>query len=152
MKILDADELNVYKKLKFKSWYDTSNIVAIGYSRNKASSILKRLTAKGVLSTGKGKRGRIIYQVNIPYPDDPRTLGSLSGTFTLEELSDLKAHFIQPEIDAIDIIRRIELYWDSKVENITLVYYPKYICGLRTEDGSERTDIIDGVNGILNEI
>jgi len=152
LKNLSDEEVKIYKLLRDKSRYDTNSIVGFGFSRNKARSILSRLKAKGVVDTSRGKRGKILYKVRIPFPVDPRNLGSISDSFHLEELSDSSMEFIEPNLGPSDVIKRIESYWNSKVENISVVYYPRFICGLKTQDGSKRYDVIDGVSGELREV
>jgi hypothetical protein len=72
-------------------------------------------------------------------------------TLDIQEIPKTDATFASPQIEASDMIKRIELYWNTKVSNISIVYYPRFICTLTTQDGSKRTDIIDGITGELRE-
>jgi hypothetical protein len=88
----------------------------------------------------------------IPFPKDPRVLRSISDALEIQEISKTDAEFIAPKIEASDIIKRIEFYWNAKVNNISVVYYPYYVCNLKTEDGSQRIDMINAIKGNLIEL
>ena len=69
----------------------------------------------------------------------------------IQEISKTDATFASPQIEASDIIKRIELYWNAKVNSISVLYYPRFICTLTTQDGSRRIDTIDAITWKLRE-
>lgn len=152
LKALSEEEINVFKSMKKKAWYDIHSISGLGYSPYKARKILSGLLAKGALESGKGRRGTTLYRPRTLFPHDPRTLRSISDVLKTQEISKADAQFITPEKDASDVIRRIELYWNATVNNITMLYYPYFICNLITQDGFKRIDMIDAISGKLTEI
>ena len=86
------------------------------------------------------------------FPSDPRLLRSISDALNVHEIPKKEATFISPTIEASDIIKRIESYWHAKVNNLSVLYYPYYVCNLVTQDGSQRTDMIDAVSRKLREL
>jgi hypothetical protein len=88
----------------------------------------------------------------ILFPSDPRLLGNISNVFKIEEISKDEAKFSAPKMEASDVIKRIELYWNAKVNKIIILNYPYFVCRLITQDGSQRFDIVDAVSGKLREI
>ncbi len=86
------------------------------------------------------------------FPKDPRILRSISDALAVEEISKTEATFNSPKIEASDIIKRIEIYWNAKVNNVSISYYPFYVSNLVTHDGSHRTDLIDAISGKVWEL
>lgn len=152
LRILNEEEIKVFKSMKKKTWSDVHEVIGLGYSEGRARKILSGLTTKGVLETGQGRRGITIYRPRTLFPHDPRALRSISDVLRTQEISKIDVQFITPKIEASDVIKRIELYWNATVNKITLLYYPYFICNLTTQEGSQRMDMIDAINGKLIEI
>lgn len=151
LKNLSEEEVKVFRLMRGKQRYNMHGIVGLGFSEGKAKKILSGLVAKGALESHRGERGTIIYQTRTTFPSDPRLLKSISDVLDTQEIPKT-AEFTAPRIDASDVIKRIELYWNGKVNNIAVLYYPFYVCNLITEDGSQRIDIIDAISGRLKEL
>ncbi|MCJ7632559.1 restriction endonuclease [Candidatus Bathyarchaeota archaeon] len=152
LKRLNEDEIKVFRSMMGGAWYSSHNIVGQGFSEGKARKILSGLANAGAVESGKGARGVAIYRSKIPFPIDPRVLRSISDVFQMEDVSEADAKFISPVIKASDIIKRIESYWNAKVNNISVSYYPYYVINLKTQDGSQRTDMINAIRGNLMEL
>lgn len=152
LKHLEEEEIQVLKSMKEDKWYSSKNIAGIGISEGKARKIGSRLATVGAVKTGKGNRGVTIYQPTIAFPTDPRILKPISQASTVVEISKTEGAFASPSIEASDIVKRIEAYWRAKVNNISVLYYPFYVSKLSTQDGSQRTDLIDAVSGKLREV
>jgi len=135
-----------------REWYDARSIIGLGFSDGKARKILSGLVNAGAVKTGTGKRGVTLYKPGVPFPNDPRLLRSISDVLNVQEISKADATFIPPEMEASDIIKRTEFYWNAEVNNVSVLYYPYYVCNLITQDGSQRTDIIDAISGKLREL
>jgi hypothetical protein len=133
-------------------WYDARSIIGLGFSDGKARKILSGLANADAVKIGTGKRGVTLYKPKIAFPNDPRLLRSISDVLNIQEISKTEATFISPKIEASDIMKRIELYWNAAVNNISVLYYPYYVCNLVTHDGSQRTDMIDAISGKLREL
>ena len=86
------------------------------------------------------------------FPHDFRLLRSISDVLKMQEISKIFAQLIPPKIEASDILKRVELYWNAKSNFVNLIYYPYYVADLITQDGSRRIDIIDALNGKLKEL
>jgi len=152
LRFLNEDEIRVFRSMKAE-WYNAQSVVGLGFSEGKARKILSGLATSGSVEARRGYRGVIEYRPKIRlFPNDPRGLRSISDVLKMQEISKTDAIFISPEIEASDIIKRIELYWSAKVNNISVLYYPYYVCNLITQDGSQRTDMIDAIRGKLIEL
>jgi hypothetical protein len=127
-------------------------VVGAGFSEGKARKILNRLVNVGAVMSRRGYRGVLEYKPKIPFPKDPRVLRSISDALQIHEISKTDSEFVAPKIGAGDIIKRVEFYWGAKANNISLVYYPYYLCNLKTTDGSRRIDMINAVKGNLIEL
>jgi len=148
LKLLNEDEIRVFKSMKEREWYGTQNVVGLGFSEGKARKILSGLATRGaVVGTSRGG-----YRPKVPFPNDPRLLRSISDVLEIQEISKTDANFVSPEVEASDVIKRIEFYWSAKVNNVSVLYYPYYVCNLITQDGSQRTDMIDAIRGKLIEL
>jgi hypothetical protein len=152
LKSLNEDEIKVFKSMQEAAWYSMHSVVGAGFSEGKARKILNRLVSVGAVVSRRGNRGVLEYRPMIPFPKDPRVLRSISDALEIQEISKTDAEFIAPKIEASDIIKRIEFYWNAKVNNISVVYYPYYVCNLKTEDGSQRIDMINAIKGNLIEL
>jgi len=152
LKSLNDDEIRVFRSMNEGEWYASKSIVGLGLSDGKARKILSGLANAGAVKTGTGNRGATMYKPKIVFPNDPRLLRSISDVLSVQEISKTEATFISPKIEASDVIKRIEVYWAAKVDNIVVLYYPYYVCNLVTQDGSQRTDMIDALSGKLTEL
>jgi hypothetical protein len=152
LKHLNEDEIRVFRSMNEGGWYDARSIVGLGFSDGKARKILSGLANAGAVKTGTGKRGVTLYKPKVSFPNDPRLLRSISDVLNIQEIPKTEATFISPKIEASDIIKRIEFYWNAEVNNISVLYYPYYVCILITQDGSQRTDMIDAISGKLREL
>ena len=150
LKKLDGDEIRIFKSMG-DGGYDFRSFAGLGFSDGKVKKILNGLVTKGALKSSRGSRGVIIYRAKTVFPSDPRQLRSISSILKTEEISRRTAEFATPRIESSDIYRRIESYWGAKVDNLSVLYYPYYICKLKTADGSSRLDTIDAMNGRLRE-
>lgn len=149
---LNEDEIRVFRSMNEGEWYNARSIIGLGFSDGKARKILSGLANAGAVKTSTGKRGVTLYKPKVAFPNDPRLLGSISKVFNIQEISKTEVTFISPEIEASDIIKRIELFWNAEVNNVSVVYYPYYVCNLVTQDGSQRIDVIDAISGKLSEL
>ena len=152
LKKLGEDEIRVFKTMKEDGWYSSKDIAGLGFSEGKARKILSALANVGATKTGTGNRGVTIYKPLVAFPNDPRLLSSISDTLSVQEIPKTESTFISPVIEASDIIKRMEFYWNAKVNNVSILYYPYYVCNLVTHDGSRRTDLIDAISGKLKEL
>jgi type III secretion system FlhB-like substrate exporter len=152
LKRLNEDEIRVFRSMNEGGWYDARSIIGLGFSDGKARKILSGLANADAVKIGTGKRGVTLYKPKIAFPNDPRLLRSISDVLNIQEISKTEATFISPKIEASDIMKRIELYWNAAVNNISVLYYPYYVCNLVTHDGSQRTDMIDAISGKLREL
>jgi hypothetical protein len=152
LKHLNEDEIRVLKSMKEGGWYGSKSVTGLGFSEGKARKILSGLATVGAVKIGRGNRGVTIYQPQVAFPSDPRILRSISDALNVQEIPKTEATFISPKIEAIDIIKRIECYWNAKVNNVSVLFYPYYICNLATQDGSQRTDRIDAISRKLKEL
>ena len=153
LKALNEDEIKLIKAMKPKGEYTVQNIAGgLGISEGKAKKTLSGLVSKGALESRRGDRGVLFYRHKTPFPWDPRLLRSFSDNLKLKEIERADTKFVSPKIEAGDIIKRIELYWNAKVNEINLLYYPYYICNLITSDGSQRMNIVDAITGKLREL
>jgi hypothetical protein len=152
LKLLTEEEIDVLKCMKEGVWHSSKSISGIGISEGKARKILNRLANVGAVKTGTGSRGVTIYKPVVAFPDDPRLLKTISEGLTLQEIPRSEGTFISPMIEASDIIKQIEVYWNAKVTNVSIVFYPFYIGNLVTQDGSKRIDMVDAISGRLREV
>ena len=152
LKVLNEDEIRVFRAMKERIEYNLQSVVGLGFSEGKSKKILSGLVTKNALETSRGERGITIYRPKTLFPHDPRLLRSISDVLKMQEISKFDAEFIPAKIEASDIIKRIEFYWNAKVNKITVLYYPYYVCNLTTQDGSQRIDTIDAVSGKLKEL
>lgn len=152
LRFLNEDEIRVFRSMKERAWYNARNVVGLGFSEGKARKILSGLATNGAVESGQGYRGITVYRPKVPFPNDPRLLRSISDVLKTQEIPKTDAKFVSPEIEASDIIKRIEFYWGAKVNKISVLYYPYYVCSLITQDGSQRTDMIDALRGKLIEL
>jgi hypothetical protein len=152
LKLLNEDEIRVLRIMKEGAWYIAQGLVGLGFSEGKARKILSGLATSGAVESRRGYRGVTEYRPKVLFPNDPRLLRSISDVLKIQEISKTDAKFVSPEIEASDIIKRIELYWSAKVNNMSVLYYPYYVCNLITQDGSQRTDMIDAIRGKLIEL
>jgi hypothetical protein len=152
LKSLNEEEIVIFKSINKKGNYEARNFLHLGYSEGKIRKILHSLVSKGALTTSRGKKGLTLFQSKILFPQDLRLLKSISAVLKMQELSKTDAEFISPKIEASDILKRVEFYWDAKGKTIDLLYYPYYVVDLITQDSSKRVDIIDAINGTLKEI
>ena len=152
LKRLNEDEIKVFRSMHEGAWYNMHSLVGAGFSEGKARKILSGLVNAGAVVSRRGYRGVMEYRPKVSFPRDPRFLSSISNFLKIQEVSRTDAKFVPPRIEANDIIKRIEFYWNAKVNNLSVLYYPYYVCYLKTEDGSQRTDIIDAIRGIQIEL
>lgn len=152
LKHLEEEEIRVLRIMKEGGWYSARSVAGIGISEGKARKILSRLSAVGAVKAGSGNRGATIYQPLNAFPTDPRILGSISNKLPMQEISKTEATLNSPAIDASDIVKRIECYWNAQAKKVSVLYYPFYVCSLITQDGSKRKDLIDSVSGKLREL
>jgi hypothetical protein len=151
LKHLNEEEIHAFRAMG-ESWYSFHSLTGIGFSDGKAKKIINRLAAVGAVELQRGYKGVLQCKPKTPFPRDPRTLKSISNSFKIEEIPATSAEFSSPKIEASDIIKRVESYWNGKVKGISVVYYPYYVCSLRTADGSQRMDMIDALNGSVGEV
>lgn len=152
LKQLGEDEIRVYKSMNDKEWYSSKSVTGLGFSEGKARKILSGLASAGAVKTAIGNRGATVYQPQVVFPADPRILRSISDALTVQEVSKREAAFISPKIEASDIMKRLEFYWNANVNKLSVLYYPYYVCNLVAEDGSQRTDMVDAISGKLKEL
>lgn len=152
LKRLSEEEIKVFKVMQEKSWYSSKDISGVGFSEGKSRKILSTLANVGAVKTGTGNRGVTIYQPLAEFPNDPRILKSISESMNVQEMSTKDATFVSPTIEASDVMKRLECYWNGKVNKLSMLYFPYYVCNLTTQDGSKRTDMIDAVSGKLNVV
>ena len=146
---INEDEINVLKA--FRSFRAT-DLTGLGYSTGKARRIASGLVAKGVATKSRGKRGTLIYQIQVPFPRDPRLLKSISDVHATREGVEAKATFQTPAQDASAVIKALESYWTgATVKNLTTIYYPYFVYVLLAEDGSKRVEVLDAITGSLNK-
>jgi Holliday junction resolvase len=151
LKILNEDEVKAFKEMQTE-WYTIHSLVGIGFSEGKAKKILNRLATVGAVEFRRGYKGILEYKPKVLFPKDPRILKSISDTLTMQEIASSVAEFTTPTIEASDVIKRIESYWNAKVNNMSVIYYPYYTCSLKTADGSQRIDMIDALHGRVEEV
>lgn len=152
LKLLNEDEVRVFRVMMEGAWYRAQSVVGLGFSEGKARKILSGLATSGAVESRRGYRGVTEYRPKAPFPNDLRLLRSISDVLKMQEISKTDAKFVSPEIEASDVIKRIELYWSAKVNNISVLYYPYYVCNLLTQDDSQRIDMIDAISGKLREL
>jgi Holliday junction resolvase len=152
LKYLSEDEIKIFKAMQEAAWYSIHSVVGAGFSEGKARKILNRLVNVGAIVSRRGYRSVLEYKPQMPFPKDPRVLRSISDALQIQEISKTDSVFVAPKIGAGDIIKRVEVYWGAKTNNIVLVYYPYYLCNLKTADASRRIDMINAVKGNLVEL
>jgi hypothetical protein len=151
LKRLSEEDIRVFKIMQEKKWYSSKDLSGLGISEGKTRKILSILANVGAVKTAIGNRGVTIYQPLVEFPNDPRLLKSISDSLKVQEVSTKDATFISPSMEASDVMKRLECYWNGKVNNLSILYFPCYICTLTTQDGSKRTDVIDATSGKLIE-
>jgi hypothetical protein len=146
---LDEDEIRVLRSYRS---YSIADLMALGYSEGRAKKITNSLMGKGLVKAYKPKQGPMVYSVQVPFPLDPRLLSSVSGAgMSLGEITTEGVRRF-PLIEASSVVRALESYWmHASVKKIRVVYYPYYVYTLTAEDGSRRTEFLDGRTGKLNE-
>lgn len=151
LKHLNEDEINALRGME-EGWYSVHSLVGGGFSEGKAKKILNRLATVGAVELRRGYKGVLECKPKVLFPKDPRTLRSISDALQIQEIPATGAEFIPPKIEASDMLKRIESYWNCKVNHISVTYYPYYVCSLKTADGSQRTDMVDALNGSVGEL
>ena len=152
LKNLNEDEIKVFKSMQEVAWYSMHSVVGAGFSEGKARKILNRLVSVGAVVSQRGSRGVLEYKPKVLFPKDPRVIKSISDSSQIQEIPKTPSEFIAPKIEASDVIKRVEFYWNAKVNSISVLYYPYYLCTLKTEDGSQRIDMINAVKGNMIEL
>ncbi|MBI3860084.1 MAG: restriction endonuclease [Thaumarchaeota archaeon] len=145
---LEEDEIGIMRTVGL-DWFDISRVIGLGYSEGKAGKLLKGLVGKGVVERRATRP--IAYKVRVQFPDKPHTL------FPISEMGSTQATgegvILSPLLEPSSVIRALESYWAKvNVKGITSLHYPYYVYVLRSEDGSRRVEVIDGISGSLNEV
>lgn len=146
---LDEDEIEI---LRSHDKYSMADLIALGYSEGKAKKITSSLMGKGLVKAYKPKQGPMEYNVLVSFPFDPRLLGSISSAKIV--LGNVTPDGVRqsPIIQASLVVKALESYWlHASVKKVKIVYYPFYVYTLIADDGSKRTEYLDGRIGKLNE-
>jgi hypothetical protein len=123
LKSLNEEEVVIFKSFKGKGFFEVRDFLHLGFSEGKIRKTLHSLASKDALKVSKGRRGVTLFQPKIMFPHDFRLLRSISDVLKMRETSKTSANFVSPKIEASDILKRIELYWDAKSNSVDLLYY-----------------------------
>lgn len=144
---LEADEIKITRAVGF-DWFDVSKIIGLGYTEGKAARLLKGLVGKGVIERKDVRPAA--YRVKVQFPSRPDWLRPISQLESTRGKSE--GVVLSPKVEPSSVIRALESYWSKvSVKGITTLRYPYYVYVLKSQDGSRRVEIVDGISGSLNE-
>ena len=131
----------------FKDGFEMKDVLGLGGSEAKTKRMVNGLVTRGILNATSSRP--ISYMLEKEYPDDPSILDSLLSLYSSSNSYEKSATTMEPKVEPSTVIKIIEAYLNVKVQNIDLVYYPFYQVQYGREDGSIRTEVLDGMYGSI---
>lgn len=146
---LKEEEVSVIKFVG-KSDFLSKNLAALGYSEGKVRKLVSSLVSKGFLNVKGGRP--VVYTSNVEFPDDPRLVIAPEISNLENNEKDLQTKTIEHNVNVSSVNSLLKHIWNiHEIKNILKIYYPLYSYILKSEDGTKRIQILDGVFGTLNE-
>ncbi len=144
---LSGDEISILRAIR-ADWFDVSRVMAIGFNESRATKLVKGIVGKGVVERRDTRP--MAYRVRVLFPDRPQFITPISQLAPTQGRTN--GLVIAPSMETSSVIAALESYWaKTNVKGISTVHYPYYVSVLKTQDGSERVEVLDGITGTLNE-
>lgn len=146
---LKAEETAVIKFVGQRT-FAVKDLAALGHSEGKARQLVSSLVAKGVVTSIHGKP--VTYKSKVEFPYDIRPLMPRNISNPERKSDTINEKVFNPTVDLSATIAIVKFIWNViDMKSTCKIFYPFYSCVLKSEDGTKRLDVLDGVSGELNE-